>query len=453
MMFLRNGRVLILSALLAMSSLQALCENDSFSRHSLSDMLECVKSRFGIKLKIDVDTAGLELNHAYSRLRPYSVEESMRNILAPFDFHAVKVSEDYYRVRRYEHYRRPESDGAKMLSWLLSRYPSKESWESRRDSLRCDMMRISGVGDALDERVGADPVMSGFRQFDGYSVENFYLETLPGLYVCGSIYYPATSGKHPLIICPNGHFKDGRYCADQQKRLATLARMGAVCVDYDLYGWGESALQVGAEGHKSPEALTVQLVNGISILDFMLGMYNIDVERVGVNGGSGGGSQSVLLAFIDQRFTAACPVVSLSSHFDGGCECESGKPIMLSGGGSCMAEFAASFAPKPMCVVSDGGDWTSTVPEIEYPYLKQVYAMYGRDDAVSNVHFPDEGHDFGPSKRNAVYDFFIDTFGLDRSMLDESKAKIEAPESLKSFGRNGENMPDNAIKYNSERKL
>ena len=59
---------------------------------------------------------------------------------------------------------------------------------------------------------------------------------------------PRTKGKHALIICPNGHFGQGRYRKDQQQRMATLARMGAVCVDYDLYGWGESALQVGAEG-------------------------------------------------------------------------------------------------------------------------------------------------------------------------------------------------------------
>ena len=51
-----------------------------------------------------------------------------------------------------------------------------------------------------------------------------------------------------MIICPNGHFGGGRYREDQQQRMGTLARMGAVCVDYDLFGWGESALQVGSCG-------------------------------------------------------------------------------------------------------------------------------------------------------------------------------------------------------------
>ena len=66
---------------------------------------------------------------------------------------------------------------------------------------------------------------------------------------------------------------------------------------------------------------------------------------------------------------------------------------------------------------------------------------------MSNVHLPKEGHDFGPNKRNAVYDFFIDTFGLDRSKLDESKVTIESADALKSFGTDGEKLPANAIRY------
>ena len=174
---------------------------------------------------------------------------------------------------------------------------------------------------------------------------------------------------------------------------------------------------------------------------------DIDPARIGVNGGSGGGTQTVLLTVLDDRFTAAAPVVSLASHFDGGCPCESGKPIQLAGGGTCNAELAALFAPRPMLVVSDGGDWTATVPRLEYPYLQRIYGFYGATDKVSNVHLPQERHDFGPNKRNAVYDFFIDVFGLDRRMLDESKVTIESENALKSFGEKGEKLPAGALRY------
>ena len=75
--------------------------------------------------------------------------------------------------------------------------------------------------------------------------------------------------------------------------MATLARMGAVCVDYDLYGWGESALQVGGKAHHTADAHTIQAMNGIWILDYMLAnRKDIDPACIGVNGGSGGGTQT-----------------------------------------------------------------------------------------------------------------------------------------------------------------
>ncbi len=440
------GIILGMAALSAMPvSGQNTYENQF--RRPLGEVLTEIGQRFNVRLKYDIDTVGLTLPYADSRIRPYSVEESLTNVLAPFDYKFVKQNEKTYKLKRYEYPRRTDEDGRKLTAWLSSLYSDKASWEARRDSVRQQVRELLTIDEALARRVGAEPQFSKVRKYDGYSVQNFYLETEPGLYVCGSIYAPASKGKHPLIICPNGHFGDGRYNKAQQQRLATLARMGAICVDYDLYGWGESALQVGSEGHQTPKAHVIQALNGISILDFMIVRKDVDTERVGVNGGSGGGSQSVLLSVLDPRYTASCPVVSLSSHFDGGCPCESGMPIMRAGGGTCNAELAAAFAPRPMCVVSDGKDWTSTVPEIEFPYLQRVYGFYGASDKVTNRHYPTEGHDFGPNKRNAVYDFFIETFGLDCSKLDESKVTIEPFDAMKSFGPKGEKMPANAIRY------
>ena len=431
-------------------ALPALAQNtfENQFRRPLGDVLTEIGERFQVKLKYDIDTTGLVLPYADSRIRPYSVEESLTNVLVPFDFKFVKQNDKTYKLKRYEYPRRTEADGRKLIAWLNSLYSDKGSWELRRDSVKRQVREYLTIDNALAQRVDAKPVFSKIRKFDGYTVQNFYLETLPGLYVCGSIYAPTTKGKHPLIICPNGHFGNGRYNEAQQQRLATLARMGAICVDYDLYGWGESALQVGSEGHQTSKAQVVQALNGISILDFMIERKDVDTERVGVNGGSGGGSQSVLLSVIDPRYTAACPVVSLSSYFDGGCPCESGMAIMRAGDGTCNAELAAAFAPRPLCLVSDGKDWTNITPENEYPYIKRIYGFYDTADKVTNVHLPNEGHDFGPNKRQAVYDFFIETFGLDRSKLDESKVTIESHDALKSFGPNGENMPANAIRHN-----
>ncbi len=85
-----------------------------------------------------------------------------------------------------------------------------------------------------------------------------------------------------------------------------------------------------------------------------------------------------------------------------------------------------------MLIVSDGGDWTATVPTLEYPYIQKAYDLYGAKDKVRNVHLANERHDFGPNKRKPIYEFFGDVFGLDKSKIDESKVTVVDENLLKS---------------------
>lgn len=412
----------------------------------LGQVLQEIGTRFNVKLKYDADTTGKVVPFADFRIRPYSVEESLTNVLSLFDYKFAKQDEKTYKIKAYEYPRRTPEDGTKMLAYLNGLYKDSASWNLRREALKNEVRERLQIDPALAKCVQNKPILSKIRKFDGYTVQNFALETLPGLYVNGSIYTPLSKGKHALILCPNGHWGGGRYNSDEQTRFATLARMGAVCVSYDLFGWGESALQVSMTAHRTSVAHIIQIMNGITILDYMLTRKDIDTKRIGANGGSGGGSQVVLLSVLDDRFTAACPTVSLASHFDGGCPCESGMPVSLSCGGTNNAELMAVFAPKPVCVISDGGDWTASVPTLEYPYLQRVYGFYNAQNNVSNVHLLNEKHDFGVNKRTAVYDFFGSVFQLDKKNIDEKKVTIEPEKAMYSFGDNGEKMPANAIR-------
>ena len=412
----------------------------------LNQVLSEIANRFQVKIKYDADTTGKVVPYADFRIRPYSVEESLTNVLSLFDYKFAKQDEKTYKIKVFEYPRRTPDDGTKLLAYLSTLYKDTTDWNPRKATLKKEVRELLQIDPALAKRVQAKPILSKIRKFGGYTVQNFALETLPGLYVNGSIYSPASKGKHAVILCPNGHWAGGRYNSDEQTRFATLARMGAVCVSYDLFGWGESALQVTGTAHRTSAAHIIQIMNGISILDYMLTRKDIDPKRVGANGGSGGGSQVVLLSVLDDRFTAACPTVNLASHFDGGCPCESGMPIQLAAGGTCNPELMATFAPKPVCVISDGGDWTASVPTLEYPYLQRMYGFYNATNKISNIHLPNEKHDFGVNKRAAVYQFFASVFNLDSKMIDEKKVTIEPENAMYSFGEKGEKMPVNAIR-------
>src|SRR5690606_8015551 len=224
---------------------------------------------------------------------------------------------------------------------------------------------------------------------------------------------------------------------------------------------GESGLQFDYSDHRRSLAVTIQTLGALRILDWMLADQQIDEERVGICGGSGGGSQSVLLTALDDRIKLSVPVVSLSSYHFGGCPCECGMPIHAAAGGTNNVELAAMAAPRPQLLISDGHDWTALMPEHDFPYLQKIYAYYGKADYVENVHLPEDGHDFGYSKRKPVYDFITKHFRLDTQGLknaagdyDESRCVIEEETALYAFGPNGENLPSNAIKgYENLEKL
>ena len=117
-------------------------------------------------------------------------------------------------------------------------------------------------------------------------------------------------------------------------------------VNYDLFGWGESALQVGYESHRTSMANTIQALNSIRLLDYLLSFDYADEDRVGITGASGGGSHSILMSAIDDRIDVSVPVVTMSAIHYGGCPCESGNPIHLCGDGTNNVELAGLFAPK-----------------------------------------------------------------------------------------------------------
>ncbi len=270
----------------------------------------------------------------------------------------------------------------------------------------------------------------------GYTTRNFALETIPGLYVCGTIYAPTgRAAQRALVISPSGHWPEGRYREEQQLRMATFARMGAVAVDMDIVGWGDSELQIGREAHTADYSMQLQLLFTKSVLDWITASRrDIDTSRIAATGGSGGATHALLLAVIDPRVSVLAPVVHLVSHFDGGCPCESGRPVAQVAGGSCMPEIlAAAMSPRAVLTVSDGGDWTATYPDLEYPFLRRIWSFYGAAEMVENVHFEDEHHDYGPSKRRAVCDFLARHLGLDLSRADEACVTLQPAEALRSF--------------------
>jgi dienelactone hydrolase len=336
-------------------------------------------------------------------------------------------------------------------------YDTRPEWETRAKQIRQGILEGAGLL-PLPERKPPVALRHSERKVDDYTVENVALETAPGLFVCGNLYLPAKRENMPLVLSSHGHWPGnspvdhGRFQEFMQKRCGALARMGCAVFAWDMVGHGESAA-AGWKHGVDPQELRLQLWNSIRVLDFMLSLAGADPGRVAVTGESGGATQAFLLAAVDERVTASIPCVQVSAWFYGGCKCESGLPIHVRPGHVANnVEVAAVIAPKPLLLISDGQDWTQNVPDLEYPHLKRIYGLFEKPANVENAHFPGEGHDFGPTKREALYRFVGKVFGLEAGKAKDATVKILPAAELRAFDE-AHPVPERAVPPNSPIRL
>jgi hypothetical protein len=323
--------------------------------------------------------------------------------------------------------------------------PSPEAWAVRAERVRRQLLVSLGLW-PLPTRTPLHPVIHGRVERDDYTVEKVYFESMPGFFVTGNLYRPkGRTGKLAGVLCPHGHWPNGRFLdtaksiKDEiahggekfeeggrsvlQARCVQLARMGCVVFHYDMLGYADS-IQIPMEiahgfskqrpemnapvnwGLFSPQAeehsqsiMGLQTWNSIRSLDFLLSLPEVDENRVGVTGASGGGTQTFILGAIDPRPTVAFPAVMVSTAMQGGCTCENACGLRVDTGN---VEFAALFAPKPLGMTG-ADDWTHEMATKGSPELHQHYAMMG---VPENVHFQalnQFGHNYNHPSRAVMY--------------------------------------------------
>jgi hypothetical protein len=321
------------------------------------------------------------------------------------------------------------------LARMDSEHRDSAEWDRRRSELRKEFLKGAGLW-PLRKQGPYSVLRHSLRQRDGYSVENVAIETLPGFYCTGNLYRPlaassAARTRGPGVLCPHGHFKPlGRFRAEQQIRCAHLAQRGATVFSYGMVGWQDSTQTT----HDDPIVLALQTWNSLKALDFLCSLPDVDPKRIGMTGASGGGTQTLYLAFLDDRVKASAPVVIVYpwSAPQDCCRCEGGLPVMRATHSNCI-EFAAAIAPRPQLLLSVGQDATHDFPEIGFPFVRRAYEAYRAGDRAESVFLPKEAHDFGPSKRAAVYSFLARNLAFEDRPEDLTRITIEQPAQMEVF--------------------
>ncbi len=313
---------------------------------------------------------------------------------------------------------------------------TRQAWEARRQRVREQLLVALGLW-PMPNKTPLHPVIHGRIDREGYSVEKVFFASHPGHYVSGNLYRPRTkdgqlpAGKLPAVLCPHGHWRDGRFFdaglaeakkqvaskAEQtlegaryplQARCAQLARLGCVVFFYDMVGYADSkSIGHGAFSDADAELrlhnlMGLQTWNSIRALDFLTSLPEVDAQRIGVTGASGGGTQTFILCAIDERPAAAFPAVMVSTQMQGGCVCENTSYLRI---GTGNVEFTALFAPKPLAL-SAANDWTIDIETKGLPELKKIYQLYDAEDKVTARCWKEFGHNYNQPAREMMYNWF-----------------------------------------------
>ncbi|MFT5327398.1 MAG: dienelactone hydrolase [Planctomycetaceae bacterium] len=350
----------------------------------------------------------------------------------------------------------------------------KAAWEARADELRRQTMIATGVW-PLPEKTPLNAVVHGKFHRPGFTVEKVYFEAVPNHFVTGLLFRPDDGKKdvkRPAVLCPHGHGgrlqdygekKIRQLIADGAERFESsgrfpklarcgqLARMGCVVFIFDMLGYADSQQISRQLAHgfakQRPEfegkenwglfsaqaemrlqsIMGIQTWNSIRCLDFLESLPDVDASRLAVTGGSGGGTQTILLCAIDSRPIAAFPNGMVSTSMQGGCTCENCSLLRV---GSGNVELAALFAPKPQAMTA-ANDWTKEMMTKGYPQLQQLYGMLGAKNNVycrPLLHFP---HNYNYVSRATMYSWFNKhmKLGLQEPIVEEDFELLTAEEN------------------------
>lgn len=302
--------------------------------------------------------------------------------------------------------------------------------EAQRRQTWARQKLIELMGGLPDYKGPLNARITGRIQAEGYVIEKVIFESLPGIYVTGNVYRPSQPGHNPAILFQSGHTQEGK--AEPQLAAANLALKGFVVLCFDPIGQGErlqsfdrqlgrSASNSGGSGndHVQLSAQSVLVGQGgaryfiwdsIRALDYLVSRPDVDANRVGALGCSGGGSSATFIAALDSRIKAAAPACFTNSYrllFSGpDPDPEMEFPRFLASGLD-HADFAEVAAPMPWLIMATEHDYYS--PEgakLVYDEARRWYRLFGAEDKVR--FFVGSGqHGTPPESREAMYEWMI----------------------------------------------
>ena len=347
-------------------------------------------------------------------------------------------------------------DADQMLSNYLRKLAAQSGTEREKAiavlKTRPDIEQAQSAGrKKLRQALGEFPprtplraVTTGKLERDGYTVEKVIFESLPRYYVTANVYVPQRSRPpFPAVVCPVGHWGDGKAFEDYQRLGIYLARRGFLVLVYDAPGQGERLQYyspvvgrslidpggstffvtiehglAGAQSLLTPRSFAQRMVwDGMRAIDYLEERGDVDRRRIACTGTSGGGLQTEVLSAVDERIQASIPVCY------GGC-----APDTPTAPGLGIVDIDLLIAPRPLLMIEATGDARAGVlaKQQRHQALANAYQVLGAAERTRFL-IAEGPHGYGENMRQEAFKWLSSWW---RSEIPAPEALVEAPAPL-----------------------
>ena len=308
----------------------------------------------------------------------------------------------------------------------IAKIHSVDEAKARQAWVRAKILEL--LGGLPDYNGPLNARVTGRIERPRYTIEKVIFESLPEFYVTANLYLPKEGGKHPGVLLPMGHYIQGK--AGGQRIAANLAMKGFVVMVYDPVGQGErqqaydsrvgtSLIGIGTDQHTQAGAQSIlagenfaryRIWDAKRALDYLLSRPEVDSEKIGCTGCSGGGTLTTYISALDPRIKVAAPACYINSWrqlFAGPTgDSEQSFPFFLSSGLD-VADYIELFAPKPWLINSTIGDFFP-IEGARHAYQESLdwYRIYNAEDHIHWAVGPGP-HGTPVEIREAIYEWMI----------------------------------------------
>jgi len=351
--------------------------------------------------------------------------------------HLMKKANDLYAIRDRE----------------ISKLKTKEDWLKRQAFVKAKIYELVGP---FPDKSSLNPKITGTIKKEGYRIEKIVFEAMPGYYVTGCCYVPdKIKGKVPAILNVCGHNPDAFRMPVYQVINYNLVKKGIIVFAIDPPGQGEHVQYFNPEKKVSDIGYSVIEHNyfgnqcflagscaaryfiweGIRGLDYLVSRKEVDPERIGVTGWSGGGQVTTYLSAFDDRVKVSIPcsgsIINRRLLETKGIQDAESFFIHGLANGITFEDLIEVRAPKPTLMTFTSRDEYLTI-QSQHEAFKEAKAAFiamGKEDNLK-VSEDDSRHWMTSKIRNDMYSFFMKHFNLPGDP-SETEAEIIPAEELR----------------------